>query len=98
MKICYHGTSRKNARSILKQGFRPETWFARNLQDAVGFGGSHVFEVAFDSARFNLEPDDWQFFTREWIKPDKIVSYTIYNIKRLMDNKELRGKVFAGNT
>ena len=92
MKICYHGTTRKNARSILKQGFRPETFFARNLQDAVGFGGSHVFEVAFDDV-----PDHWQFFLLEWIKPDRIVSYTIYNARRLMDNADLRGQVFASN-
>lgn len=92
MRICYHGTSKQNARSILKEGFRPDTWFARNLQDAVGFGGSHVFEVVFDSP-----PDHWQFHVPKKIKPDRIVRYMIYKRKLIFKNAELSGKIFSSN-
>lgn len=83
--ICYHGTSKENARSILKQGFRPETWFAHHLEDAIGLGGQHVFAVKFDPDRFNnTESDTWQFFLNEWVKLDKIVSYKIYHVKQVL--------------
>ncbi len=99
MKICYHGTNEENAQSILKEGFRPETWFAHNLQDAIGYGGNHVFEVAFDSTKFNnSEAGDWQFFLLEWIKPDKIIRHTIYDATPVFDNQELRRRIFENNT
>lgn len=61
-KICYHGTNEGNAQSILKTGFRYGTWFAANLQDALAFGGPHVFEVVFDRI-----PQYWQFHVDEEI-------------------------------
>jgi hypothetical protein len=45
--ICFHGTNEANAKSILKRGFLPDTYFAAHLEDALEFGGNHVFEVAF---------------------------------------------------
>lgn len=82
--FCYHGTNQENAQSILKQGFRPETWFAYKLENAIVFGGNHVFEVEFDLDEFNNiddDPDPWQFFLTEWVKPDKIVDYKIYLVQ-----------------
>lgn len=49
MKIWFHGTNKANAESILKEGFRPDTWFAAHLEDALAFGGNHVFEVALEA-------------------------------------------------
>lgn len=91
MKICYHGTDAKNAQSILKQGFRPETWFAAHLEDALEFGGNHVFRVVFDDP-----PDYWQFFINRWIKPDQIVGYEVYQVEQIINKIELREKLFQG--
>lgn len=51
-KIWYHGTSFKNMQDIIKTGFKVDTCFARNMQDAAVFGGPYVFsvEVQFSSA------------------------------------------------
>jgi len=92
MRICYHGTSEENARSILCQGFRDGTWFAANLQDAIGFGGLHVFQVVFD---FD-EPPNWQF-TSPPVALDRIVRYTIYQQEVLLENEELRKRIFEHN-
>jgi len=90
MRICYHGTNEENAQSILKEGFRPESWFARHLEDAIEKGGIHVFQVAFDDP-----PDHWQFsFEDTWIKPDRIVSYKIYRVEQKIENEALRKEVF----
>ncbi len=89
MRICYHGTNEENAQSILKEGFRPESWFAHHLEDAIDKGGMHVFEVAFDDP-----PDYWQFFLNKWVKPDRIVGYKIYQVEQKLDNDDLRKEVF----
>ena len=90
MKICYHGTNEENAKSILKEGFQPNTYFARHLEDALGSGGMHVFEVAFDDP-----PDHWQFgFPDKWVKPDRIIGYMSYQRQQITDNKALRKEVF----
>ena len=36
--ICYHATDRESAASILREGFRPGTYFAFRLADAVPHG------------------------------------------------------------
>lgn len=92
MRICYHGTSEENVQPIFEQGFRPDTFFARHLEDALAFGGNHVFRVAFDNP-----PEHWQFIILEWVKPDKIVSYTTYSTERLFHNEELGRQVFESN-
>ena len=89
MKICYHGTNKENAQPILKEGFRPGVYFARNLQDAIGEGETHVFEVTFDDP-----PDHWKFsFTDKSVEADKIVGYSVYQREPKVDNEELRKEV-----
>ena len=44
-QIWFHGTSSENVLSILEEGFHEGTWFARHLEDALGFGGEFVFFV-----------------------------------------------------
>ena len=97
MRICYHGTNKEAAESILKEGFRAGTWFAANLQDALGFGGKHIFRVVFPFK----EAPNWQFIADEVIFPDRITNYTIYQEEVIMNNEELRKKIFnfnIGNT
>lgn len=50
LRICYHGTDLEHATQIWRDGrFLDHTWFAKNLQDAIEFGGLHIFEVVFDN-------------------------------------------------
>ena len=53
----YHGTDKGKAESILLVGFRPDSWFAKRMEDAVVFGGSHVLSVELQRT---LVPDSWQ--------------------------------------
>ena len=61
MMSAFHGTSSKAAfDSILREGFREGTYFAFDINDALKFGGSYLFEAVFDPALFSAEVD-WQF-------------------------------------
>ncbi len=91
MVICYHGTTKKNAMSILKNGFNPYTYFSEHLEDALGYGGSHVFEVAFTKSDI---PDNWQFTYAQKIDPENIVALKFYKRKIVTQNKKLRSEVF----
>jgi len=94
MKICYHGTDTEDkATSILANGFNKDTWFAANLQDALGFGGPYVFEVSFD---FDEAPN-WQFHVLETISKEQIVRYTFYNKDVRYDNMQLRLHIHQTN-
>lgn len=92
MICCYHGTSEENATSIRETGFREWTWFAKHLEDAIGFGGLHVFKVA-----FNDPPDHWQFMSENIVLPENIVEYSVYTEELVMRNEELGKKVFQSN-
>jgi hypothetical protein len=71
--ICFHGTNRKNAESILQEGFRVGTWFAIEKENAIKFGGPYVFAVKLD--RNLLGPGvSWQFHTLIPIPASAIVS------------------------
>jgi len=80
--IAYHGTCAENVQSILDNGFQPESWFARWIDDAIAYGGPFVFAVYFsdDPAMWHGEPwpDNFQFHISGWhglenIKALKIV-------------------------
>lgn len=90
--ICYHGTNQKAARLIRKHGFRPGSYFARHLEDALGFGGRVVFGVVFDDAAV---PNHWQLTISGIVNPDRIVSITTYQAKKVFDNPELRERVLS---
>ena len=93
--ICYHGTKKVAARSIMKEGFREGTYFARHLEDAVGFGGYHVFEVCFQA---DLLHDNWQFCAWEVVPPDRIISYRVYRRTVEYENGDLRNTIFESNS
>ena len=50
--FCWHGTDEEGSVSITKEGFRPDTYFANHLEDALEFGGPYVFMVKFDRDNF----------------------------------------------
>lgn len=80
MLYCYHGTNEENAKLILETGFRPGTYFAHHLEDALAFGGKYVFRVEFEEDKFSYaeDRDRWQFWIVNTILPDKIKSLTKY--------------------
>ena len=64
LEVLYHGTKfKKNADRILKEGFKEWSYFATDLNTAIGQGGKYVFEVAFLKSDL---PDYWQVRC-EWI-------------------------------
>ena len=95
LQICYHGTGSEGAKGILKNGFRPYSYFALNLQDALGFGGEHIFEVAFPASE--VDDFDWQFKAQGRVLPDRIVCHFTLNKRVLQESERLRKKVFNSN-
>lgn len=95
LRICYHGTStRKVADKILKEGFKDNTYFSKNLHDAISYGGRYVFSVVFET---DLLPDGWQFVANK-MPPESIMGLTHYReVKKLYENKPLGKKVFESN-
>lgn len=82
-ETCYHATKTKAiADKILKEGFKPWTYFAKNLQGSIWMG-EWVFAVMFhvkEMEDFWQEPWAWQFMCRNWIPPDRIMA--LHHIKR----------------
>ena len=77
--VAFHGTSKWNVAAIRRGGFKKKTYFAYHMEDALEFGGSHIFGVEFSSDRSKWKgaPDGWQFWTRENIPASAIVSYQV---------------------
>ncbi len=97
MIIYYHGTGPQNAKVIRETGFHKGTYLAKHLEDVLHYGGRHVFEVALDRHRIK-NVSDWQISTAVRIKPDRIVSYTVYPMEKVkFEDEELREQVFASN-
>lgn len=97
LEICYHGTNEENALGILREGFKIGTYFARHLEDAIGYGGPHVFGVAFDTDRFSHSLPHWQFVLREVVLPSCIVHYRIYQVREMAVNQHLWEKILQSN-
>ena len=69
---------------ILKEGFKPFTHFAKDLDAAISQGGNTVFQVWFDE-----EPcQDWQYVSRVAVPPEAIARAWIFDIKALAVRKE----------
>lgn len=96
MQIVYHGTSKKNAEEISKEGFKIDTYFATHLEDSLGYGGEYIFEVAYPSGA--IPKGAWQFTTGVAVPPKAIISLTKYNpAKSLIKNEVARRKVAMSN-
>ncbi len=91
MCICfwYHGTSKENADSILKSGFRAGTYFAKHLEDAVGYGGPYVFEVVL---YFPGENPPWQHKSGDPVPSDQIFSLKRYDTETLWSDSSDRDR------
>lgn len=102
MQIVYHGTDEATAKKILKEGFKPGTFFAIHLEDSLGLGGNYIFEVAVESAALP-KPDkklgtDWEFIATDRVPPSQIVELKHYpKAKSIMENKVLGEAVFRSN-
>lgn len=94
MCICYHGTTKENAHSIAKDGFRAGTYFATHLEDAIAFGGPWVLEAAFPKSAV---PDYWEFIISEVVPPERIVAISRHDVTMLYLNEELQDEVFRSN-
>jgi hypothetical protein len=96
LKVCYHGTDEESAASIFKEGFNSGTYFSEHLEDALGFGGSYVFEVCFPKG--TTSQSDWQFTTQERISPARIVRCRRIEIAEVLyENKALGKRIFKSN-
>ena len=80
-RYSYHGTTKKNAEKIKKEGFKKGTWFALHLEDALEFGGEYVFRIGFNDT---VSQYYWQFQTLEKISPGRIISLKKYNTEVLI--------------
>ena len=94
LTICYHGTTEKNAVLIEKVGFIAWTYFAKHLEDAVEFGGNHIFEVMFKN---NEIPDNWQFRLPKCVSLKNIICHYEFNKTKISENTNLRKKIFDSN-
>jgi hypothetical protein len=98
LTTAYHGTTKENYDKIMVEGFRAGSYFGYHLEDAVGFGGPWVFQVAFEADKFNnTGPDDWQFRTEKVISPDRIISGCHVEVQKHFKNKLLGDTVFWSN-
>jgi len=95
--IVYHGTNWVNAKKILAGGFKEGTYFSIHLEDALGYGGGCVFEVAYPV--FLIPKRCWQFRTQNGVLPEFIVRLTKYNQSRIIyDDMVLRSSVCISNS
>ncbi len=94
--IVYHGTSLVNSRRIFKEGFKKGTYFAKHLEDAIGYGGLYVFDVAYPAHLISKQ--SWQYIAGEAVLPEFIIQLTKYNRSRVVfDNMVLRHMVCISN-
>jgi hypothetical protein len=92
--IClYHGTKFKyTAKEILRSGFKRGCFFAKDMGDAIEFGGKYVFMVVFNKADL---PDNWQVVCMNKIAPKRIMDLTLYESTNIFKNEKLRSKIFS---
>jgi hypothetical protein len=91
LKIWFHGTKLAAAQRIMGEGFQPGTYFGEHLEDAIEFGGGHIFEVAFP-ADWRSEAG-WQMRIEEAVPVDRIVAYYVLRREQLFEDPGLRKHV-----
>lgn len=96
MQIWYHGTKDEAvAEKIAREGFAPESYFAAHLEDALEFGGPHIFQVRL--SHIPIIPENWQMRISEAIPATEIVRRSHFNIAVLEDYPDRRKAVFEAN-
>lgn len=78
-EIWYHGTNKRNAHIIQKEGFKIGSFFSKNILDAIQFGkGNYVFSVGLEKYKIG-KGIKWQCRTCEIIPTQSI--YSLIEIK-----------------
>ena len=88
-RIIFHGTNKEKAEKILKEGFKPDTYFALHLEDSLEFGGEYVFYVAVECGEKNWQP---RFAKR--ISTNRIIQLIKVSPKIIYENNEVSKKHF----
>ncbi len=85
MSIYYHGTNKRTADLILKEGFRIGTYFTWDLHSSLIMGGKWVFGVYF----IDKDPSNsyWEFITPKLISREEILFLRKFDIKCIFDNE-----------
>jgi len=97
MGIYYHGTTDTNLFLIMRDGLKAGSYLARDLGDALEFGGNVVIEIALFKDLFDPMPlvDDWQWSTKHDIPSDYFVRIKKYgDAYTIHENSILRDTVF----
>jgi len=104
LHILYHGTTKKTAAIIMKEGFKPWTYFAKNLSEAINYGRgkkyTYVFAVVMEH---KLAPEffegwlKWQIMNHDHIPVTKILNLRKFSRKVIFLNKELWNEVGRRN-
>ncbi len=93
IEVLYHGTKfKKTASKILKEGFKEWSYFAKDLNTAIGQGGKYVFEVVFFSK--NL-PNYWQVRCENKVSAKRIVNLKKYTVEDIFLNKLVSKNLFS---
>lgn len=93
--ICYHGTSKRNVESIIKNGFNDGTHFTLDLQIALEVGGNYVFRVEFpreyilSKVKLNEPPNKWTFPLDKPLPEHRIMGLRRYNFQVLDPKKPI---------
>jgi len=95
LTVWYHGTSKENAESILREGFRVGTYFGKDLADALFMGGAYVFAVSFPKS--TRSEAGWQMTINEPVPVGRIVQLRHYQTELLYENEMEGQRVFASN-
>jgi len=85
MQVVWHGTNKENAAAILKEGFKPRSYFAAHLEDAVSMGGPYIFEVWFEE---EFRAESWQIVIREAVPPERILRHYKVDRTSIFENKD----------
>ena len=93
--IWFHGTDRATAQKILKNGFKKGTHFASHLEDALEFGGDHVFEVALPYTP--KDPNAWQVCIPKALQPKYISCLRSYTRTMVKDFPKRNKAIFEFN-
>jgi len=96
LHIVYHGTNKENAEMILKEGFKPGTYFAKNLAEALMYGGGHVFEVLMKHKHDPYWFEHfrcWQISNKNHLPISKIITLRVYSRKDIFADESIRKEV-----
>jgi hypothetical protein len=79
------------AQETLICGLKPGNWISTYMGDALE-GGPYLFEIA-----LSVDPDGFGFVLEQLVPPDRIVSYTVYHVHKVLENPILRRQVREAN-